>query len=161
MLKSKSGRDAKSCSGDRPSLAPRPLVRRVVLRVAPVGKPRMTRQDQWRVDSNPDPKKRKRPAVRRYHQYQDALVEEAARQRFEVPDAGLALAFFVPMPKSWSKKKRARMQGQPHRAKPDVDNLVKAFFDALLEEDSTIWSLVGLEKRWSEQGYIVASLYEP
>jgi Holliday junction resolvase RusA-like endonuclease len=77
---------------------------------------------------------------------------------FTPPDAGMRLEFFLPMPPSWSKKKRARMKGQPHRQKPDIDNLVKSFLDALLGDDSTVWHLAGQEKRWSEHGYIVATI---
>lgn len=35
------------------------------------------------------------------------------------------------MPQSWSKKKRAAMDGRPHTQVPDLSNLVKAIEDAL------------------------------
>jgi Holliday junction resolvase RusA-like endonuclease len=40
------------------------------------------------------------------------------------------------------------MDGMPHTVKPDIDNLTKGLLDAVLKEDSHIWS-VRTEKRWS------------
>ena len=44
----------------------------------------------------------------------------------ELPESGWHAVFEMPMPKSWSKKKRAAMDGKPHQSVPDADNLVKA-----------------------------------
>lgn len=41
------------------------------------------------------------------------------------------------------------MKGQPHRQKPDTDNLTKALKDALWQEDSGIWKECA-EKRWDD-----------
>lgn len=94
----------------------------------------------------------------RYREYADRLRELAEQVRFTVPEEGMALAFYCPMPASWSKKKRRAMNGQPHRQKPDVDNMTKAFLDALCEEDSYVWNLAGQEKRWAEVGHIVVTI---
>jgi Holliday junction resolvase RusA-like endonuclease len=59
------------------------------------------------------------------------------------------------MPASWSKKKREEMDRQPHQNKPDLDNLIKAFKDALLSEDSGVWKYGEMEKRWATRGFIV------
>jgi Holliday junction resolvase RusA-like endonuclease len=40
-----------------------------------------------------------------------------------------------------------------HKSKPDLDNLLKAFTDALWEEDQGIWSL-SATKMWGEAGAI-------
>jgi Holliday junction resolvase RusA-like endonuclease len=64
------------------------------------------------------------------------------------------------MPKSWSKKKRERMDGQPHRQRPDLSNLIKALEDSLYEDDSKIWQYRGLEKRWGETGQIIIQIEE-
>ncbi len=45
------------------------------------------------------------------------------------------------------------MQGQPHRQKPDIDNMLKAVYDSLLEDDSIVYS-VQTEKYWDETGSI-------
>jgi Holliday junction resolvase RusA-like endonuclease len=50
----------------------------------------------------------------------------------------LIVHFRIKMPDSWSAKKRTSMRGQPHRQKPDLDNLIKAVGDALLIEDKGI-----------------------
>lgn len=111
--------------------------------ITPVPKPRMTQRDRWA----------KRPAVVRYYAYCDLL-------RVLLPDyqpsEKLVLEFGVPMPKSWSAKKRSLMEGKPHRQRPDIDNLAKAIMDALCEDDSYIYSLKA-EKYWSDEPYIEIS----
>lgn len=37
----------------------------------------------------------------------------------------------IPFPKSFSKKKKKELNGMPHNQKADIDNYVKAIFDAL------------------------------
>lgn len=117
---------------------------RITLPVVPVPKPRMTQADKWK----------KRPAVLRYRDFCDQLRAAAEDLGFTVPEAGMGLSFRIPMPDSWSKKKRAAMEGTPHQQRPDVDNLVKAVLDALLPEDSRVWHLSGIEKRWAAVGCI-------
>ncbi|MCR4339433.1 MAG: RusA family crossover junction endodeoxyribonuclease, partial [Gemmatimonadaceae bacterium] len=39
--------------------------------------------------------------------------------------------FRLPMPPSWSNKKRLAMIGQPHAQKPDIDNLLKAVLEIM------------------------------
>ena len=43
----------------------------------------------------------------------------------------IAMAFTMPIPQSYSNKKKKELEGQPHTKKPDLDNLVKAVLDAL------------------------------
>lgn len=107
----------------------------------PVGKPRMTRRDKWA----------KRPCVTRYWEWKDSVRDVAQ----EVPDANtvtdLSWTAYITMPKSWSKKKRAEMDGQLHRSKPDRDNIDKALLDALYDDDSGI-ARGTVEKVWAEEG---------
>ena len=107
--------------------------------IVPVPKPRMTRADRWR----------KRPSVLRYFEYKDKvkLLEIA------VPENGATVVFHMPMPKSWSKKKRAEMDGKPHQQKPDVDNLGKALLDAVYCDDACVWDIRFI-KLWSVDGRI-------
>lgn len=100
----------------------------------------MTQRDRWK----------KRDVVVRYHAFCDALREYLPG--FVVPDR-VGLRFSIPMPNSWSPKKRASLAGTPHTQRPDIDNLAKAFLDALCVEDSYVTHL-RLEKYWSEQGAI-------
>ena len=47
----------------------------------------------------------------------------------------------------------AEMDGTPHKQRPDIDNLVKALFDAVYAEDSHLHCLYA-EKRWGCEGQI-------
>ena len=106
--------------------------------ITPVPKPRQTRSDRWK----------KRPAVIRYRAFADEC-----RLRIKQPLDGATVVFYLPMPKSWSKKKKAALVGQPHRQKPDLDNLMKALGDALYGDDSTI-AAICLSKVWAVEGGI-------
>lgn len=130
-----------------------PPARRVTLNVLPVPKPRMTRRDVWL--SPP------RAPVARYRMFCDELRAEVARLGFELPEGGASLRFDLPMPASWSRRKRAEMMGRPHQQRPDLSNIVKAFEDGLLAEDCRIWHYAGLEKRWGETGAIHVVIGEP
>lgn len=71
-----------------------------------------------------------------------------------LPESYAHVTFVIPMPKSWSKKKRAEMDGKPHQSKPDKDNLEKALMDALFTDDSHIWDS-RVTKLWGETGKII------
>ena len=121
------------------------LANRYVLNVPPMAKPRMTRSDKWR----------KRPVVLRYREWCDAMRAEAERLSFTFPAAGARIVFHVPMPKSWTLKKRRAMDGKPHQQTPDTDNFEKALLDCLLpDSDAHVWHLAGKEKRWAEWGRV-------
>jgi len=111
-----------------------------------VAKPRMTRRDVWL--------KPPRKPVWSYRQYADALKTFALRDRYFVTTP-LSLIFVMSMPKSWSGKKRERMCGEPHTSKPDLDNLIKAFKDALCENDSFVHTYGGMKKVWGEEGSVI------
>lgn len=110
----------------------------MIIGVTPVPAPRMTKRDRWA----------RRPAVVRYFQYRDDI--RAAWGEREVP-ARLRLVFIMPMPKSWSNKKRQLMNGKPHQQRPDIDNNVKAVLDALCEEDRFVYD-VHATKLWGVSG---------
>lgn len=111
--------------------------------IKPVGKPRMTQRDRW----NPS------EAAKRYFLFKEHLNLLANTARFKIGNR-IDVLFFIEMPKSWSKKKRAEMEGQPHKQKPDTDNLIKAFCDALTNDDSVIWDKRG-RKFWAEKPRII------
>lgn len=114
--------------------------------VTPVPKPRQTRSDKWK----------QRPAVMRYR----AFCDEVRLLECAVPEDGAHVTFRMPMPKSWSKKKRAELLGQPHQQKPDVDNLTKALLDAVLKDDSGVWD-IRTTKRWANEGSITITKENP
>lgn len=113
--------------------------------IIPVPKPRMTQSDKW---GEP------RPPVARYWAFKDELQRQAGQQDFELSGA-FVVVFYLPMPKSWSKRKRAEMMGLPHEATPDKDNLMKALSDSLLPSgDAVIWFDISA-KVWAVEGAIV------
>lgn len=107
--------------------------------ITPCPKPRQTQQDRWA----------KRPRVLRYRQFADqcrAVIQQLPAHPF--------LIFCMPAPASWSKKKRHAQIGMPHLQRPDTDNFLKAFLDAIYpESDSEVW-LCGAAKVWSNTGKI-------
>jgi Holliday junction resolvase RusA-like endonuclease len=116
----------------------------ILLPITPVPKPRMTVSDRWK----------KRPIVIKYRKYCDALRAETEKQKFQITNP-LSIVFVIPMPKSWSKKKKMFMDSKPHCSRPDLDNLIKAFQDALAEEDSHIHTYGKMHKMWGYEGKII------
>jgi len=107
--------------------------------INPMSAPRMNKSDAWK----------KRPVVLKYRAYKDKLKELNA----ECP-VGCHIIFNIPMSKSWSDKKKHLLDGEPHIQRPDIDNLLKGYFDSLFEEDCYIWK-ISAEKRWAFIGSIV------
>jgi Holliday junction resolvase RusA-like endonuclease len=70
---------------------------------------------------------------KKYTEYKKAFLQIAKMQnkRFLTGALKLEVLFVMPIPKSWSKKKREAMVGQPHICKPDIDNLLKSVLDEL------------------------------
>ena len=108
--------------------------------ITPMGKPRMTRADKWK----------QRPAVMRYR----AFCDEARLRKIQLPVSGAHVTFVLPMPQSWSQKKKDQHAGQPHQSKPDCDNMLKALMDAPYDDDSHIWDC-RITKIWGEKGQII------
>ena len=106
--------------------------------ITPVPAPRQTRAEVWK----------KRPCVLRYRAFKDACREHGV-------DVGesTAIVFRMPMPPSWSAKKRRELNGHPHQQKPDIDNLIKALFDAVHKEDEWIHTVTA-RKVWAVDGEI-------
>jgi Holliday junction resolvase RusA-like endonuclease len=111
--------------------------------VAPNTKPRMTRADKY-------PPFRK--CVAKYFAYCNELCLKMPPIDF---DAGkVDVIFYLEMPKSWSKKKKAHMNGRWKRTVPDSDNHLKGFVDALIKDDSGVYDMRS-RKRWTDKpGYI-------
>lgn len=112
----------------------------MIYNITPVAKPRMTRQDKWK----------KRKPVLMYWAYK----QECQLKGVKLPDNDYHVTFILPMPKSWTLKKRAEMNGKPHKQKPDKDNLEKGLLDAIFKEDSHVWD-GRVTKLWGEQGQII------
>ena len=108
----------------------------IVCFTTPIGKPRMTRRDKWS----------QRPCVLRYRAFADELRKATGKLPEDVH--GLFWSAYLPIPKSWSKKKKAEMALAPHRQTPDKDNIEKAIMDSLFKDDSGIYFGSG-EKYWA------------
>lgn len=108
----------------------------------------MTYSDRWK----------QRPCVLRYWAYKDRLLELWGDEA-ELPDTFWVI-FTMPMPKSWSEKKRIEMDGKAHQPVPDWDNMAKAFCDILRTQDSGIWD-VRATKIWGRKGSIELRELEP
>lgn len=99
--------------------------------------------------------------IERYNNYKIALLAEAKRKGFQIPPSGLSVTFLLPMPKTWSKKKKKSHHGLLCQSRPDVDNLLKSFCDSLVSEDKFIAN-ISVTKRWVDfpSGWIECSLSE-
>lgn len=87
--------------------------------------------------------------VVRYRQFRDAVNAAGIK----IPVNGSRLMFVLPMPDSWSRKKKEAHNGKPHTQKPDVDNLAKALLDSVYIEDAHVWD-IRITKIWGYDGQI-------
>jgi Holliday junction resolvase RusA-like endonuclease len=76
--------------------------------------------------------------ILKYFDYKRALKLEAERNNFVLPEQESWVKFYIPMPPSWSKKKRNQMSFTLKKSKPDTKNYITAMEDALLKEDAKI-----------------------
>lgn len=108
---------------------------KLTIPIEPMGAVRMTagmvKRIKWRLYEPGDKKVEK---VKQYLEYKQQ-IGTMARQFFgEEPSKGpieLNLTFYMPIPETWSKKKKLEMDGEPHTSRPDRDNLEKGVCDAL------------------------------
>jgi Holliday junction resolvase RusA-like endonuclease len=117
--------------------------------VTPIGKVRMVKSDAWK----------KRPEVLRYWVYKDQLVSIAKGANFTMPEAFWWMVCYIPMARSWSKKKKKLNAGCPHKQKPDKDNIEKGILDSLCRDDSHIWD-GRITKIWCYEGEGRIEIYQ-
>ena len=119
------------------------------LNIPPCPKPRMTKADRWR----------KRQSVLKFFAFRYA-VRQLPRETMHnkiLEMESFEIVFHVPMPKSWSKKKKGYMNGSAHQQRPDLDNYLKAWKDSVYEEDAIVWR-VKASKLWTDgTGHIVVN----
>jgi Holliday junction resolvase RusA-like endonuclease len=94
--------------------------------------------------------------IEKYNEYKVNVAAEAKRIGFELPFIGAGVTFFLPVPRSWSKKKKRLHHGGFCHSRPDLKNLLSAWEDSLLSEDKAIAHYSFLCKRWvdAEEGWI-------
>ena len=100
----------------------------VTIRQQPIGKPRQTRADKWK----------QRPAVMRYREWADEARRQVSPLSLPSNPLRLKIVAYFEMPKSWPKWKQAKLAGQPHRQKPDWDNIGKAVQDIFWQDDQVV-----------------------
>ena len=101
--------------------------------------------------------------IEKYNQYKIDLLALCKSKGFTLPCQGLCISYYIPVPKSWSEKKKKLYHGTLHQSTPDIDNLVKATFDSLVREDKYIGHLGSIMKRWVNfpTGWIEFDIVEP
>jgi Holliday junction resolvase RusA-like endonuclease len=110
----------------------------------------MTQRDRWA----------KRQCVLKFFAFKDAIKQSCYWEPHNLLSLeSFDIEFYIPMPKSWSKKKKAEMNGTPHKQRPDLDNFIKGWCDTVFEEDSVVWRFKA-SKRWTDkEGHIKLSNY--
>lgn len=99
--------------------------------IEPMGAVRMTGRGKW-----------VKPNAQRYLTYkkaiQSAISEQVIVNHREPTKNPVAvyITFFMPIPNSWSKRKKKLAPSVRHTKKPDIDNMVKGLFDSL---NGIIW----------------------
>ncbi len=70
--------------------------------------------------------------------------------------------FYMPIPKSFSKKKQANLKGKYCITRPDIDNLIKYLLDVLtgiaFHGDQQVVTIMA-EKQYSDEPHTEAILY--
>lgn len=122
--------------------------------VVPKAAPRMTKSDKWKTDrNNLDENKRQRKTVAEYFDYKNEFIKQCNEQNYSL-ESILKVLFVIPMPQSWSKKRKYSMLYQPHKQQPDTDNLIKGIKDSFKIDDGFVWNETSI-KIWGEFGMII------
>ncbi len=101
--------------------------------------------------------------IERYNQYKIDLLASCKMKGFTLPAQGLCIRYYIPVPKSWSEKKKKLYHGSLHQSQPDIDNLVKATFDSLVCEDKFVGHIGSISKQWVnyDTGWIEFEVIDP
>jgi Holliday junction resolvase RusA-like endonuclease len=109
----------------------------------------MTKRDRWKH----------RPVVDHYYALKDELRLQANKLGLQsLPDSIESIIFVLPMPDSWSEKKKVTHDKTPHKQTPDLDNLLKTLQDCLCNEDKHIYHIGSLDKYWGRGGKIIIQI---
>lgn len=125
------------------------------LNIEPMGAVRMTNRGKF-VKGN----------AQRYLSYKKQIAWQLSAQHKGQPittACRVNIIFCMPIPASYSKKKKAELPGRPHDKKPDIDNLIKGAFDAangiIWADDNRVIEVKAL-KVYAEQPGIILEVTE-
>lgn len=90
---------------------------------------------------------RRKRQLEKYNAYKEELWYWAEKLNFKMPSGYFAVWFYVPFPKSWTKKKCAIMAAKPHTDTPDLDNFIKALLDGIMPRRNRIAGDTGADDR--------------
>lgn len=103
---------------------------KITIPVVPMGAVRMTGRGKYI-----------KPNAQRYLTYKKLIrmhvLSQVKRMELLTGPLAVTVCFTMPIPQSWSKKKKREAIGDYHCKKPDIDNLLKGCFDAL---NGLIWT---------------------
>jgi Holliday junction resolvase RusA-like endonuclease len=101
-----------------------------------------------------------------YAQYKFAIRQVCAVKQFNLPKRPVHIVFSLPAAKDiekriaqppqfmlWDGQQFVPVGEDRHEHKPDTDNLMKAFYDAMRESDQDVHIMLA-SKHWGRQGYI-------
>ena len=123
----------------------------------PKGRPRVTRNRAGQsVTYTPKP-------TRDYEKLVRDVAALHCKKIFFTGPVQVNIDFGLPIPKSWSKKRRREAVGEYHASRPDLDNLAKAVLDGMegivFADDRQIASLV-LTKQYTDHPDVTVTATE-
>lgn len=102
----------------------------------------------------------RKQTIKRYWDYKVSLKALVDLERFEMPISGSWIRFYLPIPKSWSKKKHKEKNFTLVTGGSDVDNMLKGFLDSILTEDKAIADVRVSKFYYSGSGFIEVTVGE-
>lgn len=141
-------------------------LKRTILKITPQTHVRSTKGDSWlfavsddylkNYDSKrckdddtlkPGRNLNRKRQLQKYNKYKDDLRMLCACKGFVMPTGYFSIWFCMPHPPSWRKSKIIASIGEPHESVPDLDNLLKAFFDGIMPRKNKTKKEMGCDDR--------------
>ena len=98
-------------------------------------KDRRTGEEREYARKSPPNYVRQRRHLISHYENKRKIKQYAESIGFVMPQDCYMIIIKFPMPKSWTKKKKAIMDGQRHKSRPDKDNCEKGIIDAIYYKD--------------------------
>ena len=97
---------------------------------------------------------------KKYRAWKEEIKFLAKTKGLDLKKSGgvITVCFFLKTPPSISRAEKSRRLHKPHTIRPDLSNLIKAFEDALCQDDSYIHTYQLCQKKWGEEDKIVVKM---